>query len=702
VLRGWRHLLGALLLWTAVPAAAGEVRLLASSLPPASARFVADGSVADNERIGPLLVLLEPVRQAGSRPTTDATTLYGTTPEEMARVRAWLEAAGLRVLRESAQRTTISVDGPAAAVRAAFGTGLVRGRLGGRRVRMPASVPCLPADLGVRGVIGLDDLPRFRPLHRGAVLLGPGETALDAPDFALVYGSSALLAAGHRGAGASIAVLARSNYADSDLAAFAARFTSIVPQMPVRIFSTPGADPGIGDDTDALEVLLDLEWAGAIAPEAIVRAVIATPTADITEALEVAVDQRLGDVISISFGLCEPFAGPVVTEFVHELYERATLQNQTVVVAAGDEGATECAPDDHALAVNALASSPYAVAVGGTALDPLFDPEGHATGHGGEQVWQDQSGAGGGGVSTLFGPPAFQATLGVNGGRAIPDLSLAASPSKPGYAIVRDGESMAVGGTSAGAPALAGLLALGIGIRGGPLGSVLPHVYDVALDDGSGAFRDVVLGSNGFAALPGFDLATGWGSPVADVLVPQLAALGPSPCQPSFACTVPGTPAADGCLLQWQLPDVALAAGANDLPARKQRCRDGDPCDLDGVVNKSCTIAVSLCANVVDPRLVTKRGTPACEPRPITTPRIVRPGVASGPVGEANRSRLEQSLSSLPPAPVSGRETCTAAVPIEIPVPVGSSYGTATLRASTTAKRRAGKAKLTLQCTRVL
>ena len=53
------------------------------------------------------------------------------------------------------------VESAVAAVRAAFGTDLVRGRLGARRVRMPATVPRLPADLGVRGVIGLDDLPRF-------------------------------------------------------------------------------------------------------------------------------------------------------------------------------------------------------------------------------------------------------------------------------------------------------------------------------------------------------------------------------------------------------------------------------------------------------------------------------------------------------------------------------------------------------------
>jgi hypothetical protein len=249
---------------------------------------------------------------------------------------------------------------------------------------------------------------------------------------------------------------------------------------------------------------------------------------------------------------------------------------------------------------------------------------------------------------------------------------------------------------------MAGLLAVAGGIRGEPLGSVLPQLYALALDESADAFRDVVDGSNGFAALPGFDLATGWGSPIADALVPALAELGPSPCQPSFACTVPGMPAADGCLLQWQLPDVPLEAGGQELHARKQRCRDGEACDLDGLVNKSCTMRVALCANVVDPRLRTKRGLRACSPRPITTPRIVRPGATSGPIGEGNRERLEQSLEVLPPPPIAGRETCTAPVSIEVPVPVGSSYGQAVLRASTIAKRRTGKAKVTLVCERVL
>jgi hypothetical protein len=442
-----------------------------------------------------------------------------------------------------------------------------------------------------------------------------------------------------------------------------------------------------------------------VAPEALVRAVIASPAADIPEALEVAVEQRLGDVISISYGLCEPAAGPILTEFLHDLYARAVLQGQTVVVASGDAGATDCAPDSPSVAVNALASSPHVVAVGGTALDPLFDEDGRATGRGGEWAWQDESGAGGGGVSALFGPPGFQADLGFRAGRALPDLALAASPTMPGYAMVRGGDSLAIGGTSAGAPVMAGFLALAIGLRGEALGPVLPRLYEIAARDPSsatGAFHDVLGGTNGFPAAPGFDLATGWGTPIADRLVPALAQAAPPACEPAFACSVPGTPAADGCLLEWRLPGVTLAATAKGLPKSRQRCRDGEACDLDGVVNKSCTIAAALCVNVVDPRLRTRRDERACTPRPLDALRVTRPRAASGPAGAANRARLEAGLAGLPPSPITVRESCTNTIPIEVPVPIGSSFGEMTLRAAATQRRGRVKTKVTLVCERTL
>jgi hypothetical protein len=713
--------LGAVLLLTAVPAVRAEEHFLESSLAPALRRVEPGENLAADERLGALLVLLEPGPNRGRHPPqppsaptagrTQATaeevaTLFGASPERYARVRTWLRAAGFEVLRDSPHRTAITVSGSVGTFRRAFGVGMRRGRLGDRIVRVPTGVPHVPKALGVRGVIGMDDLRPFRPLHRTRGIVAPGELALDAADFATVYRTATLLAAGERGGGRSIAIVARSNFLDEDIASFATRFTQLAPLPPVRVFATPGVDPGLGAFEDELEVLLDVQWAGAVAPEASVRAVIASVDAGIPEALAVAVEDRVGDVISVSFGLCEPFAGAIVTEFFHELYERATLQGQSVVVASGDAGATDCAPDSAALAINALAASPYAVAVGGTVLDPLFDAEGRATGYGGEQAWGDASGGGGGGVSGMFGSPSYQAGLGFPAGRAIPDLALAASPDGPGYAMVWRGESLVVGGTSAGAPAVAGLLAIAGSMRGEALGHVVPVLYrlggeQAAAGSAMGAFHDVVTGSNGFAAAPGFDLATGWGSPVGELVVPALAAAEPRSCEPPYTCSIPGGPRADGCLLQWLLPDVPLEIGSRGLPTRTQRCRDGDPCDLDGAVNKSCTIAVSLCFNVLDPRLRREDGRRACAPRLLGSPRIVRPRDTSGPVGVANRRRLEATLAMLP-APIKVRDACTAPTTVEIPVPIGSSFGSVVLQATVPRKRRVAKAKTTLVCERVL
>src|SRR5207249_3464084 len=136
------------------------------------------------------------------------------------------------------------------------------------------------------------------------------------------------------------------------------------------------------------------------------------------------------------------------------------------------------------IAVNGLASSPHAVAVGGTrftldalgAIHPVLD----------ETVWNDDAGASGGGRSIVFDMPSYQvaAGLGIFGpGRVLPDLALAASPHAPGYVIVQDGQVLVIGGTSAGVPSLSSVLALvnehaaatrGIG---GGLGQLVPELH---------------------------------------------------------------------------------------------------------------------------------------------------------------------------------------------------------------------------------
>jgi subtilase family serine protease len=176
-----------------------------------------------------------------------------------------------------------------------------------------------------------------------------------------------LQAQGLTGLDRSIAVIARSNFLDSDIAAFSQRFLPGVLLTPRREFA--GLDPGVLTDSDErIEVLLDTQWAGALAPGARVNVVISTREGNIPEAVVKAVDERLGDVITISFGLCEAAWQTSTTELFDAFYAIANLQGQTVLVASGDAGAFDCSPDSSIVSVNALASSPHAVAVGGSSF----------------------------------------------------------------------------------------------------------------------------------------------------------------------------------------------------------------------------------------------------------------------------------------------------------------------------------------------
>jgi subtilase family serine protease len=148
--------------------------------------------------------------------------------------------------------------------------------------------------------------------------------------------------------------------------------------------------------------------------------------------------------------------------------------------------------------------------------------------------------AGGGAVSALFSKPSYQSALSF-GGRAVPDVaynaavdggvlvfSSALGPAATGFYIV--------GGTSAGSPQWAGIFALANTARAfgakGPIGFANPGIYAIAQGANySHDFHDITSGNNalvgtgiGFAAAPGFDLATGWGTPNVANLVADLAA----------------------------------------------------------------------------------------------------------------------------------------------------------------------------------
>lgn len=139
-------------------------------------------------------------------------------------------------------------------------------------------------------------------------------------------------------------------------------------------------------------------------------------------------------------------------------------------------------------------------------------------------MWNDGApyGAGGGGTSALWPKPSYQSALG-GSMRQVPDVS-ADADENTGYVVYYKRRWTAIGGTSAAAPLWASLAAPADSACASPVGLANPALYGAPASD----FTDITQGNNsyagvtGFNAGPGYDEASGLGTPVASSLVPAL------------------------------------------------------------------------------------------------------------------------------------------------------------------------------------
>ena len=211
----------------------------------------------------------------------------------------------------------------------------------------------------------------------------------------------------------------------------------------------------------------------------------------------------------------------------------------TLFAASGDSGSAQPTCDGSAYfkAVSTPASDPLVTAGGGTKLTADLT----SGAYGSETTWNETvalggAAAGGGGLSVVFKRPGFQDGVVDGRMRGLPDISYNAAVD--GGVITLVGPLVfRVGGTSAGSPQWAGLAALADQLANGRVGQINPTLYRFGKSSSSSSlFHDVTTGDNalpagfggpmGFTATTGYDLATGWGSPIANNLVPALAAKG--------------------------------------------------------------------------------------------------------------------------------------------------------------------------------
>jgi kumamolisin len=244
------------------------------------------------------------------------------------------------------------------------------------------------------------------------------------------------------------------------------------------------------------------------------------------DAVSNAIQDSEVSIISISWGEAESEWTAQTLNAFNQLFQDAVTLGKTIFVASGDNGSTDGVTDgqNH---VDFPASSPYVVGCGGTTLEASANGSAIES----ETVWNEDAqgeGATGGGVSDVFPLPTYQANANIpapqnsNGGRGVPDVSGDADP-ETGYSVLVDGATQVIGGTSAVAPLYAGLFArINEALRGQNkprVGFVNPQLYQFP-----DAFNDITSGNNGaFQAGPGWDAATGLGSPNGNSLLTDLS-----------------------------------------------------------------------------------------------------------------------------------------------------------------------------------
>jgi trimeric autotransporter adhesin len=575
---------------------------------------------------------------------------FGPSDQDIRTIEAWVQSHGMTAGTLNAGKGTLEISGTVGQLEDTFHTSIHKYMVNGQPHYANATNPQIPAALApvLGGFVSLNNFS----FHRTSRTLGKasydpqthqaqpqwtvtegtsplGYDLVIAPqDYYTQYDLGPLYRAGTNGTGQTIAIVNDSNINLSLVNNFRTLFG--LPTNPPQVIIA-GNDPGIdginnvdGPDDDSGEAYLDVEWAGAVAPNATIDLVIGADTAleqGLTLAAERVVYSELAPVMSLSFGACEDDLASE-NQFLNALWQQAAAEGITVLVSSGDSGSPGCDNPDAAnvadgtvaedgLAVSGFASTPYDVAVGGTdffyssyqqgssavttqlgsywntSVNSTATPTASLKTPIPEQAWNDSRfglniftsstltiAAGGGGPSTCGNPtvnsstgnvitcapytkPPWQTGAGVpaDGVRDIPDVSLfAANGMNNSFfpTCASDGDCASgstpvqitgVGGTSAAAPAMAGIMAL-VNQLHGPQGQADFVLYPLAKQFPA-AFHDVTEGTNavpceiapaspncnavggqlsygelsGYPATVGYDYATGIGSIDANQLV---------------------------------------------------------------------------------------------------------------------------------------------------------------------------------------
>jgi subtilase family serine protease len=365
---------------------------------------------------------------------------FGPADEDVAAVAEWLKDKGFVIEDIPPSKTHITFTGTVGQMRDAFHVEIHHLNINGEAHQSAMNQPQIPAALApvVAGFRQLDDFWPTSDLKDVGILrkdlktgkasrvevngsdplpeanitdTSNGNTyyAVGPQDFYTIYNETPLLDAGITGAGVTIAVIENTKIVPADVTAFRSAFG--LPAYPATPNSTEGgvnyiygAAGGVGGDGACIaplaagqgngnqtEASIDVEWAGAVAPKAIVDFVACGKhgtgigSAGVEIAAEHIVNYLASTVsaASLSYGGCETNEGSSGTSYFSNLWEQYVTAGITPVVSSGDSGPDRCDQDQtaasYAPSVNGLGSSAYNVSAGGTDFSDAYISNYYAT-----------------------------------------------------------------------------------------------------------------------------------------------------------------------------------------------------------------------------------------------------------------------------------------------------------------------------------
>jgi len=314
---------------------------------------------------------------------------FGPTDSDLQTITAWLQSHGFQV-GSTKGRTVLEFSGTAGQVQEAFHTTIHKYVVKGEQHWANSSDPQIPTAL-TPAVAGIDSLHDFRRKAMNSYVgqysaktkqltssrpdysynCGNGECYAVSPyDFATIYDVQSLWNSGINGSGQTIAIVGRTDIYAQDATNFWQLFGLTVPANKLNIIYNGIYSEINGDEPEAD---IDVQWSGAVAPQATIDFVDSAST-ETTDGVDLSavyiVDNNLAPVMSESYGECELGLGTAGNQFYSALWEQAAAQGISVFVSSGDNGSAGCddpgGPAQFGLNVNGIASTPFNAGVGGT------------------------------------------------------------------------------------------------------------------------------------------------------------------------------------------------------------------------------------------------------------------------------------------------------------------------------------------------